>query len=219
MSAWGWWSRPGETSWALDPGNLVVAYQLSLAADASCRQGLRVTVTLPEPLHTESSSEIRQLADYATREPDFIEAFLSLPVSDADAELFGVLMSVLRTALSAHDGYADLHYYAAVASQRLGDTDAAGRHLRRAIGINPKYVRALVEMGEHCARAGDAAQAVTYLRRAIEAGAEWPDLHVRLGDLLAGRGDTGPAKDHYERALRLNGRFETAARRLASVAA
>ncbi len=212
-------ARAFQRAWVLEPKNLLVAWQLSLAADAANQAGRRVTITLPEPRQSESTSQIRQLAEYATSEPDFIEAFLSLPASDADEELFGVLLSVLQTALSAHESYADLHYYTAVALQRLGDEGNAAGHLRRAIGINPKYVRALVEMGELCTRSGDGPTAATYFRRAIDAGADWPDLHVRLGDLLADAGRADDAKQHYHRALRLNGRYQTAARRLASLAA
>jgi tetratricopeptide (TPR) repeat protein len=175
-------ARAFQRAWALDPENLLIAWQLSLAADAAGKAGRRVTITLPEPRQQESTSQIRQLAEYATSEPDFIEAFLSLPASDADEELFGVLLSVLQTALSAHDSYADLHYYTAVALQRLGEPGAAAGHLRQAIRINPKYVRALVEMGELCSRSDDRPAAAKYYRRAIDAGADWPDLHVRLGD-------------------------------------
>ena len=72
-----------------------------LAADAAAKAGMRITITLPESRQTSpSASQIRQLAEYATAEPAFIEAFLSLPASDVDDELFGVLLSVLRTALS-----------------------------------------------------------------------------------------------------------------------
>jgi len=210
-------TRALQRAWVLEPEDLVVAYQLSLAAEAARQAGYRVTITLPEGRPVPSTtSQIRQLADYATKEPDFIKAFLSLPESAVDRELFGVLLSVLRTALSVHDDYADLHYYTAVASERLGDGESAGTHLRQAINLNPKYVQALKEMGELCARQEDRPRAVTYLRRAIDAGGNWPDLHVRLGDLLAEGGSMALAKEHYRQALRLNEDYAAASERLAT---
>ena len=136
-----------------------------------------------------------------------------------DEELFGVLLSVLRTGMDSHPGYADLHYYTGVALERVGEPGEAGRHLRRALRINPKYVKALMALSELSARGGQATSAVEYLQRAVRAGAEWPDVHARLGDLLAECGRVEAAKGHYRRALRLNGRYRPAAKALRSLAA
>jgi len=212
-------ARALQRAWALSPKDLVIAYQLSLAADAAARSGQPVAVALPEAEAPAAPSQVRRLAEYAVREPRFIDAFLALPVSEADEELFGVLLSVLRTAIGEHEDYADLRYYAGVALQRLGQAEEAGRELRHAIRINPEYVNALLKLAEVTASAGDAKVAVGYLQRAIRAGAEYPDVHVRLGDLLRRCGRTAPAREHYRRALKLNGRYRAAADRLAALAA
>jgi tetratricopeptide (TPR) repeat protein len=203
----------------LAPENLVLAYQLCLAADASARAGRAVTVTLPEAARPPTTSLIHQLAEYAVSEPDFMEAFLGLPPSDADEELFGVVISVLRAALVSHPDYADLHYQAGAALARLGDEEGARRHARRAVEINPRYAKALVHLGELDARVGDIDAAVVHLRQAVQCGADWADVHVRLGDLLKERGMAVQAGQHYHRALKLNARYERAAEGLASLAA
>ncbi len=212
-------ARALQRAWALDPGDLLVAYQLSLAAAAAAGAGRSVTVALPGRPRPPADSQIRQLAEYAAGDPAFVQAFLDLPPSQADEELLGVLLAVLRTALSAHPGYADLHYYTAVALRRAGDAASARNHLRRALRINPDYARALLELGALCASTGDRQRAVAYLRRAVGAGADWPDVHLRLGDLLAADGQVDSARGHYEKALGLNGRYAPAAERLASLAA
>jgi tetratricopeptide (TPR) repeat protein len=212
-------ARAFQRAWALDPQDLLLAYQLCLAADATHRAGRRVTIDLPVRAYASSSSQIRQLAEYAAAEPDFIEAFLALPPSDADGELFTVVLSVLRTALASHHDYADLHYYTAVALQRLGDADAAGRHLRKAVRINPNYAKALVRLGELSADEGAGAEAVAFFEQAVRSGADWADVHVRLGDLLKAAGKVDSARRHYQKALQLNERYHLAARRLAALAA
>jgi predicted TPR repeat methyltransferase len=53
----------------------------------------------------------------------------------------------------------------------------------------------------------------------VDCGADWPDVHARLGDLARQAGDADRAGRHYRRALELNGEYQHAARRLASLAA
>ncbi len=211
-------ARTLQRAWVLDPKDLMAAYLACLAAEASAQAGRPVTIALPAPAQGTAPSQIRQLADYAAEEPAFIEAFLALPPSDADEELFGVLVSVLRMALACHGDYADLHYCAGVAFRRLGDAASAARHLRHAVRINPDYVKPLVQLGE-LAAAGAPEQAVAYFQRALQAGADWPDLHVRLGDALKECGRNSSARSHYRKALQLNERYEPAASGLASLAA
>jgi len=204
---------------ALYPGDLMVAYQLCLAADACARSGRRLKLSLPENVPPIGLSQMRQLAEYATAETDFIKAFLALPPSDIDEELFGVVGSVLRTALAYHADYADLNYLAGAASLRLGNLAAARAYTVRALEINPDYTHALMQMVELEVAAGLPQQAVEYLRRAVGAGADWPDVHARLGDLMKSCGRRASARQHYRRALELNRDYVRAAEGLASLAA
>jgi tetratricopeptide (TPR) repeat protein len=181
--------------------------------------GRAFSIPVPEPVRLSGSSQIRQLADYAVSEPGFIEAFLALPESPADEELFTVVMSILRTALGVHPDYADLHYFASVALWRLNDVEGAILHARRAVQINPAYARALVHLAELEAAGGDVAAAVEHLRRAVQAGADWADVHLRLGDWLRESGDRADSARHYRRALELNRNLERASAALVALAA
>jgi len=204
---------------SLDPGDLLAMYHLSLAAEAARRAGAALTVNLPQPAPRASASALDRLAEYVAAEPDFVEALLALPASEADGQLFGMLLSVLRTALSAHEDYADLHCLTGMTLRRLGRRELARERLRRAVEINPGYVRALLELAELEAELGADTRAVACLRRALSAGADYPDVHVRLGELLVRMGLTELAREHYGRALELNDRYDRAAAGLAALAA
>lgn len=203
----------------LAPRDLMYAYQLSVAAAAAAETGSEVTVTFPEHAPQQSSSQIRQLAEYIAAEPDFVKASLALPPCEEEEEFFGVLASVLRTAVACHGDYADLHHLAGRALARLGEYYPARAHARRAVEINPRYADALLHLAELEAQAGDEAAAMRHLNRAVDCGADWPDVHARLGDLARQAGDRDSARSHYRRALELNSDYEHAASRLASLAA
>ncbi len=216
-----------QRAWVLRPEDMMTAYQLCLAADAASRlptvgdapAARTITIALPESRHPPQASLIGQLAEYAADEPDFVEALLALPPSDVDEELFEVVMLVLATALARHADQAELHYLAGVVSMRLGRSKPARDHLLRAIEIDPTSVKAMLRHAELDAGAGEVDRAIKYLDRAIRAGGDWPDVHVRLGDLMRHRGMAESAGSHYRRALELNGRYDRAAERLASLAA
>lgn len=208
-----------QRAWTLAPEDLVVAYELSLAAAAAAAAGTPVTVLPPEVNRTPQASVIGQLAEYVAAEPDFVEALLAVPPSKADADLFGVLVAVLRTALARHGQYADLHYLAAMTLSRLGSFQDAEAHARRAVEINPRYVKALLALAELVARRGVDAEAAEHLRAAVGAGGDYPDVHARLGDLMKALGAAASARRHYDRALELNAHYTRAVEGLASLAA
>ena len=212
-------ARAFQRAWMLAPEDLMVAYQLSLAASASARMGKPVIVVPPEAKRTPGESVIGQLAEYAASEPDFVESILALPPSDVDAELFGLVVSVLRTALACHAGYADLHYLTSLTFTRLGELGPAETHARRAVEINPGYIKALIQLAELCSRRGAGAEAVEHLQAAIRAGADWPDVHVQLGDAMRQCGMRDGAASHYRRALELNAQYARAREKLNSLAA
>ncbi len=212
---------------ALAPQNLLLTYQLCLAADAAEKTNHPMTPAIPEfnPARTDQDTSdaqikpIRQLAEYVASEPDFIETFLALPPSDADEELFGVVLSVLQTALKYHADYADLHYHAGVASWRLGRPDQAREYIAEAVRINPRYTKALIHLAEIDAQHGEIDKAIANLQRAVLAGADFPDIHARLGDLMKQRGMNTPARKHYTRALELKPHYPRAADGMDSLAA
>ncbi|MDY6914477.1 MAG: tetratricopeptide repeat protein [Planctomycetota bacterium] len=203
----------------LQPNNVMLAYQLALAAKAAGEQGHQVAVHLPESVATPSGSRVLELARYVTTEHDFIEAMLNLPESEADGELFDLLAGVVRMALAEHPNYPDLHLCCSRILDRLGQGDEAMDYGRKAIQINPNYTQALLHLAELCAQAGREDEAIGLLQRAIANGADWPDVHCRIGELMKHRNAPNDARKHLQRALQLNANYGRAAEAMASLAA
>jgi len=208
-----------QRAFELRPDDLLLAYQLALAARAATESGLAVSLRLPDPVVRPGECHMRQLARYVCHEGDFVDAFVMLPASDADQELFGLLEGVLRIAINDHPGYADLHYHHSRVLQRLNRIAEAIEAAGKAITINPRYVTALVHLGRLCAEAGQAAQAVAFLNRAIASGGKWADVHCLIGQLLAKLGQRDKAKMHLRRALDVNAKYDLAAEELTALAA
>ena len=202
----------------LEPLKLVWAYQLAVAAKASREQGGHPVLRMPETRPGGERTDLGRLAAYVTAEPDFVDAFLALPATEADAELFGLLAAVLDAAIAENDGYADLHQRQARVLARLGRTDRAAGHARRALAVNPNYIHARLCLSDLLAES-DPSAASEELRAAIDAGADWPDIHCRAGELLLRCGRTEEAREHLRRALELKSDYERAAEALASAAA
>ena len=208
-----------QRAFDLRPSDLLLALQLALAAKACAEAGSPMVLRLPEPTPPPAASEMRHLANYITAEGDFIEAFVSLPESASDGELFGMLAGVADMALAEHPDYADLHYYRARICRRLGDADGAERHVREAVRINRNYVQALLLLMEIEADTGRREEALGHLRRAIECGADWPDVHCLAGEWMIGFARPQEARQHLQRALQLKSTYPRAERALASLAA
>ena len=211
--------RSFQRTCELRPTDVMVAYQLAVAARAAEQGGVRVALRLPETAAPSAGSEIRQLAQYVSREGEFIDAFLALPPSGMDEELFDLLAGVLRMAIDEHPDYADLHHRCSRVLHRLGRVPAAMEHAERAVQINGQYVAALKHVGELCTIAGRTADAIEHLERAIAAGGDWADVHCMLAELLRQSDSRDGAERHLRRALTLNANYTRAAEALASLAA
>ncbi|MCE5327573.1 MAG: tetratricopeptide repeat protein [Planctomycetaceae bacterium] len=205
-----------QRAYELDPADLTLAFQLPLAARAAMQDGYQVFLRLPEPSIPVSPTAAGQLAAYLVAEPDYLVALLSLPPSDIDEDLFGMLAEMMDIALARHEGYADLHYYQARIKERIHRTAEAADHARRCVEINPRYVQAWLLLAGLRESVGDAAAAADDLQHAIDAGGNWPDLHFRLAGLLKTAGLPQQADEHVKTALTLNPRYAPAATRRAA---
>jgi tetratricopeptide (TPR) repeat protein len=208
-----------QRAYELRPNDMVLAHRLALAAKATAENGESVVIRLPEPAAKPTASQMASLARYVTAEGDFVDAFLALPPSEVDGELFGVLAGALQTALAQHGRYADLHLRASAVLHRMGRVDEAMTRARTAVRINGQYVRARLHLGKLCAEAGRDNEAIEHLEAAVACGADWADVHCGAGELLARRGQTREAKQHFRRALQLNPRYERAAEAIRALAA
>jgi len=208
----------------LRPGDLRLAYQLTLAARAAGQAGLKVVLNIPDAAANTVGSESRQLASYIAAEPEFLEAVLpnprrvSLPPDEEETRLLGLLVNVIHMALQERPDYADLHFYHAHVLDRLGRTDEAVDAAREALAINPRFTKALVALGQIYARRDRRAEAVDCLQRAIAAGADWPDVHCLAGELI-GTDSPTDARKHLSRALQLKSNYQRAVDAMARLAA
>jgi tetratricopeptide (TPR) repeat protein len=213
--------RSLQRAFHLRPADVGIAYQVALAARAAAGNGYHVVVHLPDACGSNNAdtSQVRQLARYVAGESDFVESFLALPVSQVDPELFEVLLGVIQMALAEHPRYADLQFNCARALGRLNRRSEALEFARRAIEINPRYVKALMYLGQLSAEDGNTAEAIQYMQKAIACGADWPDVHCMTAGLMRQANQVASARAHLERALQLNAGYVRAAKELALLAA
>lgn len=212
--------RSLRRAFELRPNDLMLGYQLAFAAKVAVRSGEGIAIRPPEhSLGPPSGSELRQLAQYVAGEPDFIAAFVALPATRIDTELFGALLGVVRMALVDHPEFADLHFHCSQILGRLGRREDALRQARQAVRINPRYVRALVQLATLCTELDRPDEAMGYLEQAIDAGADFADVHCMAGELMTRCNRTEKARRHLLRALQLNPRYVKAAELLSGIAA
>lgn len=206
---------------ALDPEDPRIGFQLSMLA-----QGVPGTAPVVEgkddlgdgqaspafhrPTRLPDQAAIERLGGIIVNEPDFVSAFLDLPASDVDQEVFSILAATLERALAEHPEYADLHYHCGAVYRRLGREAAAIEHAERAVRINPRFINALILLAELYAQTDRWLDGVGRLEEAIRQGADYPDVHYMVGQLHHRAGQVGPARDAFKRALMLKSDFQPA---------
>lgn len=212
-------ARSFQRALDLCPDDLMLAYQLSLAARVAGTDGVKIVVRLPAPSAGAGKGDLHELARRIADEPDLIEALCSLPENELDNELFSMLAGAVELAIEAHPRYADLHLAASRVYARLGQRDAARSRADKALEINPAYIRARLHLAELCSTAGLAGAAAGHYQRAVGEGADWPDVHLRAAESLIGCGRVEEARRHLRRALELNAAYTPASEALRALAA
>ncbi|MFQ5430107.1 MAG: tetratricopeptide repeat protein [Phycisphaerae bacterium] len=194
----------------LRPQDAYLALLLTLAVDAARTTAQRLRLSLEPAGHEPAAADdgsIESLGELITREPDFVEAFLNLPDTGADKDIFAMLAAVLERALERHPDYADLYHHCARVHERLGWTDAAIFQARMAVEINPRYVQALIQLGRLYAQTDQHEAAIERLNQAIRLGGNYPDVHCLLGELYRDRGAVAQACGAFRAALSLNANY------------
>jgi len=212
-------ARSFQRALYLQPNDLMLAYQLSLAAQAAATAGVKIVVRLPATSPAPAEGNLHELAKRIADEPDFVEALCSLPENDLDNDLFCLLAGAVELAIEAHRRYADLYLAASRVYARLGQQDAAQERAAMALEINPAYIRARVHLAELCVSAGRQDAAAEHYERAVSDGADWPDVHLRASEALSRCGRRDEARRHLRRALELNAGYTPAAEALEAMAA
>lgn len=206
----------------LDPANNWVLMHLTVAVRQAKHYGMDVHVDLvkADPWQSDFNEQtIDQLAELIADEPEFVAAFLDLPQSELDEQIFSGLLRIIMRAIERHGEFADLHYHCSRVYQRLGQTEHAIAESQRALQIHPRFVSALVGLAKLYAQTDRRQQAIDRLHAAIGNGANYADVHYMLAELYREQGYADRARVHYRRALSINNEFSAAKQALADLAA
>lgn len=201
------------------PYDAQIGLLLAQAAKAVQQQGM--TVRLHAAIEGDVAGDahgIEELSRVIEADPDFVDAFLSIPVGRVDETLFAMLLKTVESALERQPEHAELHYHCGRVLARLGRKDEAIDSNERAVELDPRFVQALIELGRLYHQTDRTADATTRLEQAIAAGAEYADVYFLLGNLYRDQGELGRARSAYRQALCLNGEYRAAHQALAALA-
>lgn len=203
------------------PHDARIGLLLARAAKAVGQQGfsVRTRAEMPDDDVVDDERGIEELSRVIESEPDFVDAFLMIPVAEVDERVFAVLLKTLERALERQPEHAELHFHCGRVLGRLGRPQDAIDQNERAVALNPGYTRALIELAELYRKTDRNADATTRLERAIAAGAEYADVYYLLGNLYRDQGQVGRARSAYRQALILNERYEAALQALEALPA
>lgn len=203
----------------LRPQDAHLALLLALAGEAAQSGEPDLSID-PAPICAAPADEpaMQALGDIIIEDSGFIEAFLNLPETEVDVEVFAMLAGVLERVLERLPDYADLHYHCSRVYSRLGRTESAIAAADRAVEINPRYVQALIQLGRLYAETDRSAEAVDRLETAVVNGGDYPDVHFLLGQLHRQGGRYDKAGRAFRRSLELNSGYDRARSALAELA-
>lgn len=203
------------------PHDARIGLLLAQAAKAAKQQGcsIRVRTGMPKADRLDDRRGIEELSQVIEAEPDFVDAFLSIPVGEVDERVFAMLLKTLEAALERQPEHAELHYHCGRVLARIGRCEDAIGAAERAVAIEPKFVRALIELGKLYQQTDRSADATTRLEQVVAAGAEYADVYYLLGNLYRQQGQVIRAREAYRHALVLNDRYEAALQALEALPA
>jgi tetratricopeptide (TPR) repeat protein len=205
----------------LEPNDAMVAFQLSLLYGQAAAKAQNRPPAFRQPIiiDIDDRRAVDRLAAVIQENPEFLDSFLALPLSEVDGEVFAALLGVVQRAIEEHPEYADLRHRCSQVLQRLGRIEEAVAEAEHALAINPRYVNALIQLAQLYQATDRQVAGIIRLEQAVQLGANYPDVHYLLGQMYQARGHLEEARWAYERAVELNGRFEAARKALAALVA
>jgi len=205
---------------ALRPFDARIGLLFAQASRAVRQQGLsvRVSAVMPTDSEIDDSRGIEELSHVVEAEPDFVDAFLTKFDAGADREVFAVLAQTLQAALERQPEQSELHYHCGRVLDRLGLREDAIEANERAVALDPRFTKALIELAKLYKATDRAADATNRLEQAIRAGAEYADVYYLLGQLHRDQGRLEQAETAFRKALSINVRYEDARQALAALA-
>ncbi len=201
------------------PQDSRIGLLLAQAAHAAHQQGVVVGARFqPPPADwVVDQAGIETLSQVIAAEPDFVDAFLSIPLGDVDQNVFAMLLETLQVALERQPEHAELHFHCGRVLSRLGRPGEAIIATERAVEIEPNFIHALIELAKLYQQTDRNEDATTRLERAISAGADYADVYYLLGNLYRDQGQPARAREAYCHALELNDHYQDARQALESL--
>jgi Flp pilus assembly protein TadD len=140
------------------------------------------------------------------------------PLSDADRLTLAIAQGFVGKSLESraqlskliegNPSNPDYPYLLGRLEVRIGDLQQASQAFTRAIGIDPRYVRAYVELAFCLQSLGrdDEARKIIEIGTAVNRTVPHPtaDLPIQLGQAIARTGDQAAAEPHFREAVRLD---------------
>lgn len=136
---------------------------------------------------------------------------------------------LLEEIVATGRAFADVHHLIGVSLSLLGRPEEALLEFSRALGLNPRYLEALIHQGLVLSELGREREAEESFRRAAESvapsaaglpapvAARLANQHAELADAYAEAGALGRAIEQYEHALELGPGFQDLRYRMARV--
>ncbi|MCH7813013.1 MAG: tetratricopeptide repeat protein [Planctomycetes bacterium] len=203
------------------PHDARIGLLLAQAAQAMADQGLTVSIRaeMCDDRALANEPAIEQLSLIVEAEPEFIDAFCTLPAEDRNEEVYAALAEALNRALERSPQKADLHCAQGRILEQLGQPEQAVVATERALDLNPRLIRALVQLARLYQQTDRIDDAVERLERVIQLGVRYADVYYLMGNLYRSRGESDRARQAYVAALEINDRYEAARTALGTLAA
>ena len=198
---------------------------LAQAAQAAQLSGEAVQLKLVLPTYPDSIDDegMTELAQVIAEDASFLDALLSVPIKENDEDrpvgllLYATLLRTIQLALETQPEHAELHYHCSRVLDRLDRKEEAAVANERAVGLNPMYTRALIDLAKRYQKVDRNEEAIERLEQVIQMGCHYADVYYVLGNAQRARGQVERAGEAYRRALSINGTYENAKTALASL--
>jgi superkiller protein 3 len=203
------------------PHDARIGLLLAQAARSLADQGFTFTfqADMPGEHLTEDDGTIEQLSRIVEAEPELIDAILGLPSQKVDTDVYALLAETLNRALERRPQASALYRAQGQVLERLGRPNEAIAATERAVDLDPRSVRALIQLAKLYQQTDQDEDAVTRLEEVLRLGAQYADVYYLLGNLYRRQGQTERARWAYVSALKVNDRYEAARTALQTLAA
>jgi len=202
------------------PHDARIGLLLAQAAQSLADQGTPVALNAEIPPAEQPDNEaIDQLSRIVQATPDFIDAFLALPTKDLDHDTFAMLAETLNRALEHQPDNVSLRVARGGILDRLGRAEEAIQDTEQAVDLDPRSIKALLQLARLYQQTDRLADARARLEEALEHQAEYADIYYLLGNLYRHDGEFDRARWAYAEALKINNQYEAARTALDSLAA